>query len=187
MPKPVLYKDDFVRRFQAGEFGNRPKTWSSVYDWTRQAHVFKPGQLLHLRNRVKGGETHYNVKPEELFKWATEEKWVHDWNWYVSEMAPTDKTLLQGELRRSERGHELFCSRQAMTMREALAYDGKTVTGLQALMTLQCFIDTPSYEHLMDLLDEYPDHVVEFSTYSVPCGLFAKWGFRTMIWEVRKY
>jgi len=43
------------------------------------------------------------------------------------------------------------------------------------------------YDDLVDLLDRFPDSVVEFTTYNKPVGLHSDLGKRTVIWEVRHY
>lgn len=55
--------------------------------------------------------------------------------------------------------------------------------GLPARCRLRALLQE-DYDWVMELIDLYPEHVVEFSTMSVPCGTMNK---RTVIWEVRKY
>jgi hypothetical protein len=40
------------------------------------------------------------------------------------------------------------------------------------------------YDWLQELLEIYPDHVIEFSSYSVPVGNLQRC---LVVWEVRKY
>ena len=97
--KPVLTKQDFVRRYAKGEFGNASPTWLTVNDWYDsrvwdQSFHFDDNRY-HLRNRVKGGMTFYNLRCSELRDWKHRTTWVHQPNWYVSAMAPTETTLIQ--------------------------------------------------------------------------------------------
>ena len=45
-------------------------------------------------------------------------------------------------------------------------------------------VDPSSLDDIIGLVDDYPEHVVEFSTFSVNVGLLQR---PTVIWEVRRY
>jgi hypothetical protein len=106
-------------------------------------------------------------------------------NWYCSEMAPTDLTLLQGEVMRGVWGLGLYYTTVAKPMRDALAVQSRTARGIIAMSILQRFMDNNSYEWLQYLLDEYHDHVIEFSTYGQNWGTLPN--YNTVFWEVRQY
>jgi len=66
---PVLTKNDFVKRYQKMEFGNASPTWKDIAAFLREVDIDweKDGQMLfHIRNRVKGGPTWYNVRGTDL-------------------------------------------------------------------------------------------------------------------------
>lgn len=190
--KPVLSKRDFTKRYAEGEFGNASPTWHSLKEF--ELAVFPsfgftasdgdPPRLFHLRNRVAGGSTYYNLTAMMAAK-----NWRQVQNqdqWYVSEMAPTELTLIQGEVMQCETGSiSLFYSIIAKPMREALALGGVQCKGIIAVSLLRHFMDTASYEWLQLLLERYPDHVVEFSTYDVCWGTVPN--RNSVFWEVRKY
>lgn len=180
--KPVRTKQDFVRRFQSGEFGNRMPTWDTYDDWFCQERETDP-QLYHLRNRVKGGKTFYNVPGYTLYIW-NQAAWVHQPNWYVSQMAPTELTLFQGEVTRGVDGLLLTWTSVRLPMRDALKALTITDKGLRAKYLLEHYLDYQSYEWLNHLLDTYEDHIIEFSTYEKKVGLC---NTNTLIWEVRMY
>lgn len=177
--KPVLTKADFVRRYAQGEFGNRSPTWETLDSFQRDGYR----GLVHVRNgRVVGGKTHYNTRPEDVARlWQP--------GWIISAMIPPDVEcglLLQGEVTRTVRGLSLYYSRQPKPQRIALAEDGRSVFGVLAVVLLREAMCSYSYEWLEHLLDAYPNHVIEFSTYS------QKWGtlyplYNTVFWEVRAY
>lgn len=185
----VKSKSEFVTRYEKGEFGNRPPTWNSVKEWYLDRakgikHCFD-GRLYHLRNRIAGGPTHYNLECWRLYDWFNGTEWVKEANWYVSEMAPTLLTTIQGEVQRNELGLYLKYSDLALTMREALVKRELTAVNLQAKLILQNHLDNNSYEWLQYLLDTYDNHVIEFSTYSKCWGIIPR--FNTVFWEVRMY
>lgn len=183
---PVLSKKDFVLRYQKGEFGNCSPTWDNPSQVRADGY---PG-LLHIRNRVAGGPTWYNVWSDQLddmwrLSLATEGV-LGESQLYISAMAPTEKTILQGEVMRSEGGLYLYYSTVVAPMRDALRTEAKEARMVTALGLLSSALCPNSYDWLMILLDRYPDHVVEFSAYSTKWGtLFPK--FNTCFWEVRLY
>ena len=71
-----------------------------------------------------------------------------------------------------------------LPMRSALAQRTLHADGLMALGLLKCYLDDPSYDNMMNLLDEYPDHVVEFTAFSRGMGVL---GWASCVWEVRRY
>lgn len=186
---PVLSKIDFVRRYRLGEFGNCSPTWDSYDDWA--ANGFQsttPGQLYHIRNRVAGGPTFYNVPESELsFRWhdlvfrGTKPETL-----YISAMAPHDRGTIQGELMQSERGSlYLLYTRGKKPMRDALAESSHEARGIVALTLLKHYLCPKSYDWLQVLLSRYPEHVIEFSCFSVEFGTLP--GFNTCFWECRLY
>ena len=186
MRPPVLSKADFVRRFLANEFGNRGPTWDSLNDFERSGYT----GLVHLRNRVAGGPTWYNIPANQVqAKWLeichNTTKVVEPWNIYFAGMAPTERTLIQGEAMESERGLALYYSTVRKPMREALAEEAVQEYGLTAILRLQYYLDPSSYDDLRMLLGEYDGHVVEFSTYEVCWGTVPN--RNTVFWEIRGY
>lgn len=182
---PVNTKRDFAKRYANGEFGNRTRTWTSIKSMLEDSPPHH-SSLYHIRNKVAGGVTFYDVPGEDLCdKWeAVMMSGYNPTDFYISEMAPTDKTLFQGEIYYEGGEMCIFGSRAKMTMREALKDSGKTYRGLEALSTLRVFCDHWSSLHIDHLINCYPGHVIEFSTYSQRCGTEM---LNTVIWEVRNY
>lgn len=185
--KPVLSKVDFVRRYKAGEFGNHSPTWDTVDEWLEDRPWIKYGEKYHIRNRVAGGPTWYDVQYQSL---------PHIWNrvvaqgnrselLYVSAMAPTEKTLIQGEVQEGIWGLDLFYTTVRKPMRDALQEKSFQVSGVIAVSLLHHYLNAQSYDWLLYLLEAYPDHVIEFSCYDICWGTVD--GFNTVYWEVRKY
>lgn len=187
---PVLTKDDFTVRYAAGEFGNASPTWLTLKDFVVREEQFRNG-LFHLRNRVAGGETHYNQSKFEVAKLWTEKD--NPDNWYCSAMVPkeVEETLLiQGEVMQpyadsGRCGLDLYCTNVPKPMRQALRERSKQLSGIIAVETLRYYLCPDSYEWLSELLQRYPGHVVEFSTYCRRWGTLP--GYNTIFWEVRAY
>lgn len=181
---PVLTKQDFVRRYQAGEFGNRAPTWDTIEEFLASGYR----GLVHIRNRVAGGPTWYDIPHDEVwFKFCEviAKPNVSGKTLYFSGMCPTELTVIQGEIQRSARYIDLYYSCVPKPMRQSLIEGGIQVSGLTAVLLLRCFMDASSHEWLDHLLDEYPEHVIEFTTLSRPWGTIPR--RNTIWWEVRNY
>lgn len=178
-PKPVLTKADFVRRYKAGEFGNHSPTWNTVKELAASNYQ----GLVHLRNRVAGGATYYDLQPNAaMTRWR---KMTNPQQFYCSAMAPTSKTLIQGEVQLHPGGMYLFYTTVAKPMRAALATCADGAYGIIAGCILRRLMCVNSWEWLQYLLDAYPDHVIEFSTYATNWGTLPN--YNTVFWEVRRY
>lgn len=186
-PKPVLTKADFVRRYAAGEFGNAAPTWNTFEEWYQAApwRVLGYNQLYHIRNRIAGGLTWYNVRRACLpIQWVDSTALCGEQNLYISAMAPTELTILQGEVQDGIWGLELTYTKIKKPMRDALAERTQHTRGLMATLLLASLMDDLSWQWLQTLLCRYPDHVIEFSTYAKCWGTIP--GYNTVFWEVRK-
>lgn len=186
-PRPVLTKQDFVIRYGAGEFGNRSPTWDNldamaaegVLEWSQYRNA-----KYHIRNRVAGGPTWYNVLAETLADaWWTATRMVQERSLYISEMCPTERTLINAEVMRDVGGLYLYYSTVRKPMRDSLKEGGREAKGVAAIAILREFLNNNSYEWLQHLLDSYPDHVVELT--ALDCCWGTEPGHNTLFWEVR--
>lgn len=181
LPPPVLTKSDFVRRYQSGEFGNAAPTWGTLEEYLASGYR----GLIHIRNRVANADTWYNVRREDAratWNLAISRGYAPE-QLYVSAMAPTERTLIQGEVQRGVGGLDLTYTTVAQPMRDALREKTQYLHGAQATVLLQFFMNEYSWDWLCTLLDCYPDHVVEFSVYGVEWGTVS--GHNTVFWEIR--
>lgn len=190
MAQPVLTKREFVERFNKNEFGNRTPTWSTLEEFLSSGN---PGPI-HIRNRIASGPTWYDVPcydVEMTFREITERRLAKPEDLYFAQMAPTNKTAIQGEVYRRATLDPLQCglyllySKVKKPMREALREQSIEATGIWAKHLLEDHMNVKDWEWLNHLLDTYEDHVIEFSTYSVEFGTVP--GHRSVFWEVRKY
>ena len=188
--KPVLSKSDFVLRYGAGEFGNASPTWRDLEAWEVDNKELT-NDLYHIRNRIAGAETWYNVPAT-----AVRSTWyeaIQDYrpnDLYISAMCPTHKTLINAEVMQAFPGSgayglQLYYSTVKKPMRDSLKEGGQQVAGLRAAMILRHYLDANSHDWLMFLLDAYPAHVIEFTTLSTKWGTLPN--FNTIFWECRAY
>lgn len=166
-------------------FGNAAPTWDTLEEFLQSKHT--GCELVHIRNRVAGAQTWYNIPANEVTA-TVERLWLAGWKinqFYYSLMAPTSKTLFQGEVQRSHNYLDLYYSTVPKPMRDSLVEGGQQCSGVRARLLLEYYLDPVSHDWLQVLLDQYPGHVVEFSTYSVCWGTIPN--RNTVIWEVRNY
>ena len=170
----------------SGEFGNRSPTWNGWLDWNKDHLGSDKFELFHIRNRVAGAMTWYDVpkfKMADTWDIACQHFSVEQL--YISAMCPTELTQIQGEVMRTAKGLYLYYSTVKKPMRQSLLEGGQEALGLFAVSLLQYYMDQNSWEWLNHLLDSYEDHVVEFTTLSKRWG--AVEGYNTLFWEVRKF
>jgi hypothetical protein len=183
LPKEIRSKSEFVYWFQKGIFGNKTQNWDTYDEFQQSGYQ----GLVHIRNRIAGAKTWYNVPACDVFyemrqiiaHGEAEEK-----NLYLAAMAPTAETTFQGEVFRSEQGLAVYYSTVPKPMRESLAEGGKQIMGLTAKLFLEHYLDLVDYDWIQELLDRYDGHIVEFSVYNTRCGTLNR---RCIIWECRLY
>lgn len=170
------------RLLHAGRFGNGLRQWKNELELLRSGFT----GLVGIRGTAASGfklASLKNMPPREAIDmaWSAGAKGVVQY----SEGAPDEKLTIQGEVTRGVGGLYLtFSVDKNKKMRDAMRHPLRA-EGLDAVMLLKAYLDANSYQDLMDLLDGFPDHVVEFSTYSMPLG----WARQrnTVFWEVRAY
>jgi len=185
--KSVTNKRDFARRYALGEFGNAAPTWPTIKEFfAAHKDIENNPHLYSLRNRVANSQCMYNLTIREINEYTQNRKNQDLSEFYVSEMAPHNIGIINGEICRTYRGLTLFYARGDRPMRLALK-KGVQVEGLQADLILRSKTDPSGYNWIKELLEEYPNHTVEFTSFSHPWGTLASVGHCTVIWEVRLY
>ena len=181
--RPVLSKRDFAIRYKEGEFGNAAPTWDTLQEFLDSGYR----GYCHIRNRVAGGPTWYNTKAicvtprwNKLVDHGTDPGSL-----YISAMAPHDRGTIQGEVMQTEQGLGLLWTMGTYPMRDAMRLFQNQVYRLEALRLLKQYLCWRSYDWLQFLLDAYPFHVIEFSSFEISWGTIP--GFNTVTWEVRRY
>ena len=188
-PRPIIKKDQFYREFDNGAFGNKLRSWPSV-----DAFFHASNQVFPVGLRYSGIGAQYPLYSKNLYDEAEvkrlAKRWVDlgaDQNLIVVSETSNDELLtIQGELVQCDWcGYALFYSTARTRMREALKSSSRHHEGPGALLILQGLMTPSSYADLEVLLDQYPGHVIEFSTFSQCLGCIP--GRNTIIWEVRLY
>lgn len=177
----ILNKKENYKLYLKGSFGNKIKSWDSVNSF--QNDLYKGSVSVRYKG-LPGQFCYYNVNNINLILRDIISKGGKKENVIINESAPDEHLTIQGELMRNELGLYLFYSTEKGKMRDCLK-NGKSINGLRVKLLLEYYLSPSSYDDIMDLLDLYPDHVIEFSTYNKCLGDCT--GRNTLIWEVRKY
>lgn len=182
MPAPICTKRRFYALWHEGRLGNRPHAWNAL------VQVFADGWRKPVGIRTlgrTGGKVMYRCPIERLAEVVA--SWPGTPT-FTEPMPDTQRTI-QGEVTRNEGGLELTYQLGAdenglPMMREAMKHPLRA-TGLVALEILRHFLWPSSFDDLMELLDLYPDHVIEFGAHDVAVGVLPC--RNTVVWEVRHY
>lgn len=176
---PITDKTQCSELFARGFFGNYVRQWSTLQEVKDDGY----NGVLVFRTRAGGGggKTIYDLTVDA----AAEVPFDPRINYFNEQLNDQHKHVtIQGEICRTHRGLEFQYSMVNLPMRSAMEGHAKHTHGLTALILIKHFCCPSGHDCLMDLMDEYPDHVIEFTCFDIPCGA-RKW--LTIIWEVRSY
>lgn len=161
----------------SGKFGNTNICWKTLEEYKASGNK----QRLCIRSMIPGGLFEYDFPPEELESRLSKrrDKWI------ISPLADGDNDrVIQGAVVNTTEGLYLNYSYAQLDWRSALNMMGHHVYRTEAKIILNYYLDCPSIENINYLLEEYPDHVIEFTTYNHDAGTLNN---NTLIWEVRYY
>jgi hypothetical protein len=187
----ITHKKDFLNLWSKGTLGNRLRTFPNL-DELRVSGYRGP---VSIRSRRPDSRyTLYHIPQERLedqihFLILTEKMTAEEM--YFGESAPDEHLVLQGEYFDGEANGQIFdrylmVDRQKTQMKKVLWNQrSETYSGLSSILLLQSVMDPDSCEDFRTLLRTYPNHVIEFSVYSVILGHLPH--RNTLIWELRSY
>lgn len=168
--------------YKRGLYGNKLRTWYSLNEYIKSGY----NNTVTLRYSGVGGGMYcaYNIinpklKIEEFVKQgANRDLFI------INESAPDENLLIQGEITKDYRGYNLFFSLEKGKMRDCLK-NGIQTNGLKSKIILQKYLFPNSYNDIMELIELYPNHIIEFSSYEFKLGDCQN--RNTIIWEIRNY
>ena len=197
MRSEVRNKAQFYEMWEAGLLGNRTQIWrdpEAAYWWgyEKASHSPDPTRLPEIGFREIRRQGTPGAGAWEKVPWhhvlETADQWMlNGRNFIMDDGAPDEYRTMQGEVVRTERGLEGFLDLEGkLAMRPAMAAGHMKHYGyLQTRLLLERFMDANSRDDLDMILDLFPDHAVEFSTFTVNVGVFPR--RNTLFWEVRLY
>lgn len=174
--------------YNCGAFGNKLPSWT----WEQFSDGGVPLPIGLMYNGKPGIRLPRYAEPLETLSDVLQV--IDDWKcmgcdqrlitFSVSDHQANFGRLFQGEVVRDEQYLSLRYTTVDDIMRKALNISSRNVQMLEALLFLEYYLDTVSMDNMRRLWDEYPGHIVEFSTYNRPVGMLNS---NTVFWEVRYY
>jgi hypothetical protein len=188
MKRRLDNKRAFYRLWHAGAFGNKIRAWSRPEEVPQD---FTGRIMLRAMNSPGGSALNRELPAREAVRvWKEDRAAGRLPEWQGNETAPDDRAMLQGEILRDHEGLQVFATpRKAedvgklLRMRDVMPF-ARQYTGLAAVLLLRRYLDPASLETVEELLNEWPDHVIEFTAFDGPLGTHNR---NTIIWEVRAY
>jgi len=159
-------------------FGNTSKIYKKIFD-------IPDNKFVSMRYNQTGNMKKCNPKitKKEILKLSKSNISFSDITVFER---PENKAncVLNAEKTRNYYGLELTYKIGNMWMRPALKNFDRAI-GLKAKIILEQYLNFSDYDCVMDLLDLYPDHIIEFTVFDSCIGNISN--RNTIIWEVRKY
>ena len=183
MSTGIRNKTQMYELLLAGKLGNRVRAWDGLK--ALEASGYR-GQVSLRSKNIADPVAVYHVPYEMLHEVLDANHLCHRTDIVYSESPPDEMRVIQGELTRSPYCGLFFKYTFApLPMRSAFDQGSfQYAEGLRAKLLLEHYVDPSSLDDLYELLDEYPDHVIEFSSFAVPVGVL---GRLAVIWECRLY
>ena len=183
-----MTKAESVRLYSIGAFGNHARQWVTWEDFCKDGEGRRACKSFALRGRWPQGVFVGPLKSRgAVLRELSQPIWLLQRemsSFYVSEMVDNRLCVLNAEVMRGVGGLDLHYATTPQTMRDGLRDAPQHAHGLKAKMILEHFCCTRGRDAVYELLDEYPDHIVEFAVFNHAVGLL---GWHTVIWEVRDY
>jgi len=183
--KRIDTKKDFYLLYNKGLFGNRPLCWNTHKELLNS--TWRNAVCIRSTKGTARSNTRFDVPFCELEKELEDLRntGVKDSEMSFNQSMPNDKIIIQAEIKRTQFGLYLLYSTIKKPMNLAFKEEIKHAFGLEALLILQTHLFPQSYSDIMNLLEMFPESVIEFGTYSIHVGDLP--GRNTIIWEVRNY
>jgi len=170
-PRVIKNKVECYALYWANLFGNKALTWGSYKeiissDW--KGKVCMRGR----KNRIKRRKVRYNISlekvPSMISQW--EKQGVPEYHIGFNQSMPDKDLIIQGEVMIYDGEFYLHYTHIKKPMNQALKEQQLHASGLKARLLLKDYLSYSSYSDMIELLDTYPENVIEFSTYKVLVG-----------------
>lgn len=101
----------------------------------------------------------------------------------IWECAPHNLLAIHAEVCKTDNGYSCRYSFEKCPMREAFKIRSFNIEG-KSVPPCFAYMDAIGKEQLLDILDRFPDHIVELSCFNAQLG--ESWS-NTVFWEIRPY
>ena len=184
----IRRKSDMYKLYEQGALGNKLRTWSSTDELA--ASGYSGSVTLRYKGKAGvGGWCAYDLAPDKVAE--TVATWVGEGAdpklIVANESAPDERLLVQGDVGRNPAGGGGLVFRYS-TERVKMRVAMETAThayGAEASALVGGYLSAGSLADVQELLELYPDAIVEFSAYEMTVG--ERPGRNAVIWEVRDY
>lgn len=182
-------KTQFFSLWEAGVLGNRTRIWRDPH----QAFIEGFGHLrlnsIGFREIRRPGTVGAGAWTKAYYHdfWQIVQEWHKAGrNFIMDDGAPDQYRTLQGELCRTYEGMKGYLSvGSKLPMRPDMAAGNmRDYSYLATLSLLNRYMDPSSRDDVDILFELYPDAAIEFTCFTVPCGIFRR---NTIFWETRDY
>jgi hypothetical protein len=181
--KLIQTKQGVYNLYEQGIFGNKAITWNSLDEIKNSG--WKDKVCMRSKRGIARKEVVYNIEINEVPKYIRiwKEKGIPESAIHFNQSMPDEKLILQGEVTRFN-CLTLRYSTIKKPMNLALAEEDIEVYNKEAYNLIRGFMDKKSYNNLEELMEIWPESVVEFSSYNIPVGILK---LNSVFWEVRNY
>jgi hypothetical protein len=155
--KMITSKREMYEALIRGDFGNTLPVWTDLDAFRKAGVTGKCG----IRSNKPGGDCYYNIPANDVGEFFEN-------GMIISQMAPDEKLLLQGEFNINSR--HLYYSKAQVPMRLALLNFGKYAHGAMAMHLLRTYLNPSSIADFEVLMEQYPESVIEFGAYDIDLG-----------------
>lgn len=186
IPHSIKNKTHFYELARKGFLGNQFRVWYTIEDFKNSGYTGNLGLRYMgtssfapwLGNKIPG-----DCAVESLLL-LCEQEGYNPKDFAFCEAAPESHLILQGEVQQAVWGMEIRYTTIKDSMRTAFEKESLRAYGANAFCILRSYLSPASFDDIQVIFDWFPEHVIEFATFSIPVG-WAK-GRNTVIWEVRK-
>jgi len=185
MRPPIKTKRQMYTLLRSGALGNTLRTWRSSDDIAADGYE---GEIALRMSTGSSGHfiTGIDMRSSIQLGNTLARADINITDVVFCEPFPDDQLVLQGEVMDAPFGLVLAWSDvPRLNMRQAASRGFQHTFGLAAKTLLRARLSDSSYDDLMELLELYPEHVVEFSAAESFVG--NRPGRNAVIWECRAY
>lgn len=183
-------KREFYKLWREGVLGNRTNLYDSFEEAAKaQAHKPWDKQRYGFREIGRSGGGKWELGTNFYDAKLTADRWIKEGRKFIiDDSVPNHKSLMQGEVCRTEKGLQSFLAigYGLKPMRLTMAAGLHKHRGyLETRLLLEKFMDASSRDDLDQLLELYPDSAIELTCFDIKVGHFPN--RNTIFWETRNY
>ena len=187
--KKIGSKFGYYLLYENGFLGNKPLTWNSLEEIEQSG--WKERICVRGRKGIPREKSRFNLTLDEMTKYVEqlEREGIPKINLTFNQAMPDEHLIIQGEVMRDINSNPRYMHLTYSTVKEPMnrALEKETLCsdGINALFLLKGNLYPPSYDDLQELLELFPDSIIEFSAYDISVGNISN--RNAIIWEVRNY